>query len=243
MRLRDKVAIITGGGSGIGRETALRFVEEGARVALFDINGENLEEVKKITGALSIEGDVSQLTQVNKMVDTVVNHYGKIDILVNAAGIIHRAPLWELEERDWDRVIAINQKGTFLCAQAAARYMMKQRSGRIINISSKFAFQPPTNRAHYAASKAAVAGLTRAFAIELAPYGITVNAVAPGTIETPMTRPYYSNEEWEQKKSTVPLGRCGKPRDVADLIVFLASEESSFITGQIIHINGGSFMT
>lgn len=241
-RFHNKVALITGGGSGIGRMTALRLAQEGARVAINDLPSVNLNEIIKETKGIPVPGDISRSADVKRIGEEISEAFGRLDILINSAGISQIVPAIELREEDWDRMIAVNQKGTFLCSQMAARIMIQQRYGKIVSLSSKFGFSPGMNRVHYCASKAAVAGITRAFALELAGYGINVNAVAPGTIETPMTRPQYNDAEWQAKTSEILLGRSGQPKDVADLILFLASDESSFITGQIVHINGGNFI-
>ncbi len=241
-RFQNKIALITGGASGIGRGLAIHFAQEGAKVAINDLTADKLQDVVRETGALPVSGDVSQSKDVNRIVQTTIDAFGRLDILVNNAGISHIAPAVELKEADWDRMIAVHQKGTFLCSQLAARIMIEQRYGKIVSLSSKFGFSPAMNRVHYCAAKAAIAGMTRAFALELSSYGINVNAVAPGTIETPMTRPKYTSEEWQLKSSQIPIGRSGQPKDVTDLILFLASDDSSFITGQIVHINGGDFM-
>ena len=241
-RFQNKVALITGAASGIGRMTALRLSQEGAKVTINDLSEENLQNIVKETSGLPVAGDVSKSEDVDRMIHMTIETFGRLDILVNNAGISHISPAVELKEEDWDLMIAVHQKGTFLCSQQAARIMIKQRYGKIVSLSSKFGFTPAMNRVHYCAAKAAIAGMTRALALELSGYGINVNAVAPGTIETPMTRPKYTDEEWQLKSSKIPVGRSGRPRDVADLILFLASDESSFITGQIVHINGGDFM-
>ena len=241
-RFQNKVALITGGASGIGRMLAIRFAQEGAKVAINDLTADKLQDVVRETSALPVTGDVSESKDVNRIVQTTIDAFGRLDILVNNAGISHTAPAVELKEADWDRMIAVHQKGTFLCSQLAARIMIEQRYGKIVSLSSKFGFTPAMNRVHYCAAKAAIAGMTRAFALELSSHGINVNAVAPGTIETPMTRPKYTDEEWQLKSTQIPIGRSGQPKDVADLILFLASDDSSFITGQIVHINGGDFM-
>ncbi len=242
MRFQDKVALITGGARGIGSVVARLLAQEGAKVAINDLVAENLTEIVKETKGLPVAGDVSKSEDVKRMVASTVDAFGRLDILVNNAGISHIAPALELQEEDWDRMIGTHQKGTFLCSQMAARTMVKQRYGKIVSLSSKFGFAAAMNRVHYCAAKAAIAGITRALALELAGYGINVNAVAPGTIETSMTRPNYSDDEWRIKTSKIPMGRPGQPNDVANLILFLASDESSFITGQIVHINGGDFV-
>ena len=214
-RFQNKVALITGGASGIGRMLAIRFAQEGAKVAINDLTADKLQDVVRETSALPVTGDVSESKDVNRIVQTTIDAFGRLDILVNNAGISHTAPAVELKEADWDRMIAVHQKGTFLCSQLAARIMIEQRYGKIVNLSSKFGFTPSMNRVHYCAAKAAIAG---------------------------MTRPKYTDEEWQLKSTQIPIGRSGQPKDVADLILFLASDDSSFITGQIVHINGGDFM-
>jgi 3-oxoacyl-[acyl-carrier protein] reductase len=243
MKLKDKVAIVTGSGQGIGREIALTFAKEGAKVVVSDITEKIHEVVKEIEAlgsqALAVKCDVSKLSDAEKMVKETVKKFGRVDILVNNAGIFPFKPFTEMSEADWDKVLNVNLKGTFNCTKAVIPYMIKQKYGKIINISSiagtVVGFQQLT---HYCASKAGIVGFTKALALELAPYGINVNAIAPGPIETPGTQA-LGKEVYEQIKKALPIGRWGKPSEIANIALFLASEDSSLITGQCIVADGG----
>lgn len=251
MRLKGKVALITGATSGIGRATAILFAGEGAKVVVCGRNRKRGEEVveriKRDGGeAEFVQADVSRSAVVRRMVATAVEKYGKIDILVNNAGIAEAGkPCVELEEEEWDRTISVNLKGVFLCSKAVLPTMIKQRGGKIVNMSS---ISGPViggfNEADYEASKSGVVGFTRALAVEVGKYGINVNAIAPGIIETPMTVKGKSHLEQMKKfaERWIPLRRIGKPEDVANLILFLSSDDSSYITGQVIVIDGGKTM-
>ena len=259
MLLSDRVALVTGAGSGIGQGIALRFAREGARLALVDIDSAHLEEtaarLKEIHGEFeSYQGDVSRVEDVERCFRQAVERFGRLDIDVNNAGIGHSPlPVVQMPEAEFDRTIAVNLRGVFLCARAAARQMIQQGGGgRIINVSSQagktgFAFLGP-----YCASKGGVILLTRAMAKELAAYKITVNAVCPGTIDTPLLRGTLEPvlqatgvdlEEWALKNlPPIPLGRIGYPEDVAKLVTFLASDEGDYMTGQAGNITGGQEM-
>jgi 2,3-dihydro-2,3-dihydroxybenzoate dehydrogenase len=255
MAANGRVAAVTGAASGIGRATALALSREGHRVALCDRNAVGLARVAKtIEGegghARVIELDVSDQGQAARAVDSVVEGWGRLDVLVNAAGIIgsgtSRGPLIGVAEADWDRILDVNLLGTVYCAQAAARHMMRQRSGRIVNIASVAGVIPRINAAAYGVSKAGVRMFTKCLALELARHGITVNAVAPGPIDTPMLGPAGDQQirarfvagTPELFRLGVPLGKLGKPEDVASAIVYLASEEAHHITGAILNVDG-----
>lgn len=243
MRLKDKIAIVTGSGQGIGREIALAFAREGAKVVVSDITDEIFRVVKEIEAigseALAAKCDVSKPTDVKNLAKLTIERFGRIDILVNNAGIYPSKAFLEMTESDWDKVLNVNLKGAFNCTRSIVPQMVKQRYGKIVNISSIAGTAVGfAQRTHYSASKAGIAGFTRALALELAPYGINVNAIAPGYIETPGTQG-MAKETYDQIKKAIPIGRWGEPIDVAALAAFLASDDSSFITGQIQIADGG----
>jgi 3-oxoacyl-[acyl-carrier protein] reductase len=245
--LKDKVALVTGASRGIGRAIALSLAEAGADVVI-NYSGneakanEVVAEIEKMgRRALAIRANVAEFAQVEQMVEQVLSHYGKLDILVNNAGITRDNLIMRMKEEDWDLVIDTNLKGVFNCIKAVTRPMMKQRSGRIINISSVVGVMGNAGQANYVAAKAGVIGLTKSTAKELASRGITVNAVAPGFIETDMTDVLGENVREELMK-LIPLSRLGKPEDVAHLVRFLASSGADYITGQVIHVDGGMAM-
>jgi len=243
MRFKNEVAIVTGAGQGIGKEIAFTLGREGAKVVVSDITdkiNEVVEEIENLGGhALPVRADVSNLKEVKKMVKETLDKFGKIDILVNNAGIYPFKPLTEMTEKDWDKVLSVNLKGIFNCTKAVLPSMIKRKGGNIINISSiAGSVIGYLNLVHYSASKAGIVGFTRSSALELAQHGIRVNAIAPGAIETLGTK-VVGEEKLEQIAQTIPLKRIGRPSDVAKLVVFLASEDSSYITGQCIVIDGG----
>ncbi|UCE74275.1 MAG: 3-oxoacyl-ACP reductase FabG [Methanomassiliicoccales archaeon] len=242
MRLKDKVALITGGGSGIGEATAQRFAEEGAKVVICDVNLESANSVaenikEKGKEAMAIQADISKKSEVENMISQVMERYGKLDILVNNAGINRDAFAKKMTEEEWDAVIDINLKGTFLCAQAALNAMSKQNYGRIINTSSIGALGN-LGQANYAASKCGVIGLTKTLSLECARYNITVNCVAPGATKTPMTAKMPENIA-QMITDKIPLKRFAEPGEIANMHLFLASDEASYITGQVIFVDGG----
>jgi len=249
MRLKDKVAIVTGSGRGIGEGIALRFAEEGAKVVVNDVNEADaqrtIETIKSKGGqAVSVTGSVASREVAQKMVDTAVKEFGTVDILVNNAGIIRDAMLHKMTEEQWDQVIEVNLKGVFLCTQCAARVMREKGYGKIINISST-SWRGNPGQLNYSATKAGVIGMTKTTAKELASKRINVNVIAPGMIWTDMIKsmPPAIVEKMEKGLAfIVPLNRKGTPQDVANLALFLASDESSFITGQLIHCDGGMIM-
>ncbi len=246
MKLKDKVAVVTGGGQGIGEAICLGFSREGADVLVADMNAETAEKVTKaIQGlgrkSLSFKLDVSDRKQVNEMIAAALKHFGKIDILVNVAGIAKKCPFEEVSEEDWDRVMAVNLKGTFLCSQAAGKEMIKQGGGCIINTASVAGHTPEVYMGAYSPSKAGVILLTQAMAVEWAKYNIRVNAISPGPITTPLTDYVYHNDDLKRTRAKgVPMNRFGNPDEIAGTAVFLASEESGYITGQAIVVDGGA---
>jgi len=246
--LKNKVAIITGARRGMGRAHALALAKAGAKVVVSDISQEDCEivvgEIKKAGGeALAVKCDVSKKQEVDNMVKAAVGKWGKVDILVNNAGICQFKPFLEITEEEWDRTIDINLKGYFLCAQAASREMVKQKSGAIVNIASIAMGQMGVGfatLAHYSASKGGIVAMTETMAIELGPYNIRVNAIAPGVIDTPMVDPLKSDPKtMEGTLTRVPLHRMGKPEEVSNLVLFLASDASSYMTGSTVVIDGG----
>jgi len=249
MKLDGKVAIITGGGTGLGQAMALEFANAGAAVVVCSRNKGNIEKVRDEIialgrSALAIVTDVCLKEQVDNMVGKVMDEFGRIDILVNNAGTNRRTPILELTEERWDMILDTNLKGLFLCTQAVARHMVRQKYGKIINISSTAALGSlPPGQAAYAASKFGVVGFTKASAREFGPYGINVNAIAPGRV---LTNIVYANSTPEQVEQFIEagradclLGRLGTPEDIAHLALFLASDEASFINAETIACNGG----
>lgn len=247
MKLNDRVVIVTGGARGIGRAIALSFVRESARVALVDVDKEKLEvlknEIEREKGkVIAILCDITRSVEVKAMVAQVRNAFGRIDILVNNAGIIRRGTIETVTEEDWDRVIEVNLKGTFNCCKAVVEIMRYQRYGKIVNVSSIAGKMGDiTSAPGYGPSKAGMDALTKTLARQLAQYGINVNGVAPHAIETEMSA-QWSEERRKEIIASIPLGRLGKPEDVANAVLFLASDESSFITGEILDVNGGALM-
>jgi 3-oxoacyl-[acyl-carrier protein] reductase len=244
--LKDKVALVTGASQGIGRATALTLAEAGAKVAIAARNTEKLaslaSEIAAAGGeALAVPMDVADAAQVKTGFQQLLAKFGKLDILVNNAAITRDTLALRMKLEDWDAVLRTNLTGAHLCIQQALGAMLKQRAGRIINISSVVAETGNAGQANYVASKAGLIGLTRAIAVEVASRNITVNAIAPGFIATPMTDP-LSQELKDKMKSMIPLGRFGADRDVAAAIVFLASDEAGYITGQVLDVNGGLHM-
>ncbi len=246
--LKNKVVVITGARRGMGKADALLFAEKGAKVVVSDISQEDCQKVvdeieKKGGQAIAVKCDVSKKEEVDNLFKKTVEKFGRVDVLVNNAGICEFKPFLEMTEEEWDRTLDINLKGYFLCAQAAAKEMAKQKSGVIVNIASVAMGQVGVgfpNIVHYCASKGGIAAMTEAMALELAPYNIRVNAIAPGMIETPMLDPIKQDPKaMEGILARVPLNRMGKPEEIADLVVFLASDKSSYITGSIVVIDGG----
>jgi 3-oxoacyl-[acyl-carrier protein] reductase len=245
--LKDKVAIVTGASQGIGRDTALALAEAGAKVAVAARNEEKLAAlVKEIVAleagqALAMKMDVADAEQVKAGFKAVLEKFGRLDILVNNAAITRDGLAMRMKADDWDAVIRTNLTGAHLCIQQALPTMMRARAGRIINIASVVAQMGNAGQANYVAAKAGLIGLTKAIAIEIASRNITVNAVAPGFIETPMTD-VLPDKVKEELKARIPLGRMGSARDVGSAIVFLASDEACYITGHVLDVNGGMYL-
>jgi len=246
--LKDKVAIITGARRGMGRTDALKLAAAGARVVVSDIDQADCEkvvqEIEKNGGeAIAVKCDVANKSEVDAMVQKTLDKWGRVDILVNNAGIAQFKPFLELTEEDWNKTMDINLKGYFLCAKACLETMIKQKSGVIINIASVAMGQQGFGAAgavHYSASKGGIAAMTEALAVELAPYNIRVNAIAPGLIDTPMVS--FAKEDpkaMEAYLSRIPMRRFGKPEEISDLVLFLAGDTSSYITGSVIVADGG----
>jgi NAD(P)-dependent dehydrogenase (short-subunit alcohol dehydrogenase family) len=248
MRVDDQVVLVTGAQQGIGRATALAFARHGADVAInyLDDRGaaETVAHDVRAHGrrARLVPGDVSNAEQGHGMVEAVVRELGGLDILVNNAGMYPRVPMLDMRESDWDFVLDINLRGSFFCAQAAARAMISSgRAGSIINLASS-AVAGAVLGVHYSASKGGVVTMTRAMALELAPHRIRVNAIAPGLTDTAQPRYGNTEEEIQARAKAIPLGRMADAADIADVAVFLASSYARHITGQILHVNGGSYM-
>ena len=247
MLLDGKVALVTGGSRGIGRAIAVALAREGAKLAInFAGNEKAAEETKALveqagSEAILLKADVSDKDADAALIDTVIKTYGKIDILVNNAGITRDSLMLRMKEDDFDAVIETNLRSVFYLTKAAAKSMMKKRTGRIINMSSVVGLTGNAGQVNYAAAKAGVLGITKSAAKELASRGITVNAVAPGFIETDMTD-VLSDTVKESLLHEIPLKRMGEPKDVANAVLFLASDQSAYITGQVIHVDGGLVM-
>lgn len=244
--LKNKIAIVTGAARGIGRAIALRLAEAGADVVVSDIVMEGANEVAKQIHdmgrrSLAFAADVANMVQAEQLVDAAVKEFGRVDILVNNAGITRDNLLLRMDENEWDTVIAVNLKGAFNCIKAVTRPMMKQRSGKIINMASVVGIIGNAGQANYAASKAGLIGLTKSAAKELASRNIQVNAVAPGYIETDMTKNLPETAK-QAFLTLIPCKRPGQPQEVADVVLFLASPLSDYITGQVIHVDGGMVM-
>lgn len=244
MDLTAKIAVVTGSGRGIGREIALRLAEAGADVVVNDFGApepanETVEMIKKIQRkSLVAMGDVSQSSDVNRIIDMTVAAFGKIDILVNNAGVTRDQLLIRMSDDDWDKVLTVDLKSVFLCTRAALRHMIRQRSGRVISISSIVGIIGNAGQANYASAKAGIIGFTKAIAKEVASRNITVNAIAPGFIDTAMTQ-QLPEERRQEMASKIPAGVLGTPRDVAEAVAFFASNEARYITGQVLTVDGG----
>lgn len=243
---QGKVAIVTGASRGIGRSIALLLAAKGAKIVAVDVNEEGtsalVNEIKASGGdAVGVQGNVTVADDAEKMVDKAVEAFGRLDILINNAGITRDGLLLRMKDEDWDAVLNVNLKGAFLCTRAAAKVMTKQRYGRIINIASVVGQMGNTGQANYCASKAGIIGLTKSNARELARRSVTVNAVAPGFIATDMTDALPDKVK-QELLAQIPLERLGSADDIAHAVLFLAAEASAYITGQVIAVNGGMYM-
>src|SRR2546428_2728755 len=248
-RLDGRVAFVTGAGRGIGAATALRMAEEGAGVALADVDTEGCQQVAAELSKIGSEGlvlrcDVTDSAVVQEAVDKTASHFGRLDILVNNAGVVRDNLLFKTPEDDWETVMNVHLKGAFLCSRAAQKYMVQQKYGRIVSLSSTAALGN-RGQANYSSAKAGLQGLTRTLAIELGPFGITVNAVGPGFIDTDMTRSTARRRGLDpdaviaEAAKIIAVRRVGQPRDVANVICFLCSDEAGFVSGQVIYVAGG----
>jgi NAD(P)-dependent dehydrogenase (short-subunit alcohol dehydrogenase family) len=247
--LRDKVAVVTGGGRGIGRAFSLALAAHGCRVAAADVDTSGAQATAGLIQsqggtAVGLHVDVTQSDSVAKLMQAVVDLWSGLDILVNDAGVFPRATVVDMDEVMWDHVIGVNLKGTFLCSQAAARKLIEQgRGGRIVNMISRAAYTAYPRGAHYAASKAGILGFTRSLASELGSHRITVNAIAPGTVNTAMPRAAgVTDEQLIASGRTFPLGRIAEPEDMVPALLFLCGDGGAYMTGQVLHVNGGSLM-
>jgi len=248
-RLDGRVAFVTGAGRGIGAATALRLAEEGARVALADLDLAGCEQVaaeinKPGSEAIALECNVADAAMVQSAIDTTAGRFGRLDILVNNAGVTRDNLLFKMSDDEWETVMNVHLKGAFLCSRAAQKYMVEQKYGRIVSLSSTSALGN-RGQVNYSAVKAGLQGFTRTLAIELGPFGVTANAVAPGFIDTEMTRATARRQGLDpdqviaQASKTIAVRRVGQPRDIANVICFLCSDEASYVSGQVIYVAGG----
>ncbi len=246
MELLGKVALVTGAAQGIGKAIALLLAEKGADVVVSDINFEKAQETakeieEKGRRSIALKVNVADPEEVERMVETIMERFSRIDILVNNAGITRDRLLLRMSEEDWDAVLDVNLKGVFNCTKSVVKHMSKQRSGKIVNIASVVGLMGNAGQANYAASKAGVIGFTKTVAREFAQRGININAIAPGYIQTPMTE-VLPEKVKEELMRLIPMGRLGQPEDVAQAVLFLVSEASNYVTGQVLNVNGGIYM-
>ena len=239
-KLDGRVAIVTGAGQGIGHGVALCLAREGAHIVVNDLIQERIARAVADVEALGVQGNVARADEVNQLVQETLSRFGKIDILVNNAGTAVNKPLIEQSEADWDKVLDVNLKGMFLCCRRVVPEMVKQKRGAIVNIASIAAFRYTTPHVPYAASKAGVVVFTRDLAYEVGRYGVRVNAIAPGPIETPLASSLLTPQQKQAYIRNVPLGRMGTPEDIGEAVAFLVSDAASFITGVTLPVSGGA---
>jgi 3-oxoacyl-[acyl-carrier protein] reductase len=245
-RFQDQVAVVTGGGQGIGAATSRRLAEEGAKVVVADLNGDKAEALaaEVATDSLGVVCDVQDEASVESMVEVALERFGQIDILVSNAGVTRDNLLHKMTLAEWDQVIQVHTRGAFLCARAVARNMVSRKRGKMVFLSSTSALGN-RGQANYATAKAGIQGLTRTLALELGPFQINVNSVAPGFVDTAMTRAVAErlhlslDDFFRESASRIPLGRLGQPEDIAAVIAFLCSEDAAYVSGQVIYVNGG----
>jgi 3-oxoacyl-[acyl-carrier protein] reductase len=247
MNEEGKVAIVTGAGQGLGAAMAMRLAGDGYRVVIAEYDsllaGQVVERIRNEGNvALACRTDVSSEDSVQAMTASVIGSYGRIDALVNNAGIYPKAAIVRMAKQEWDRVLAVNLKGAFLCCKHVLPGMIARGSGRIINIASGHAFRGGAEFSHYSASKAGIVALTKSLSLEVAGRGILVNTVAPGVSDTTMPRIHSSEQDVQTKATKIPMGRLAKPREIAEVVAYLLSERNTFITGQVVGVNGGQVM-
>jgi NAD(P)-dependent dehydrogenase (short-subunit alcohol dehydrogenase family) len=241
--IENKIAIVTGAGGGIGGAVAARFAREGAKLVIADIDADAAKAraaqlADKGADAIAVTTDVTKKPPVDALIKAALDRWGRIDILINVAGGADRKPVVDMSAADWDHIVDMNLKSVFLCSQAVLPVMQKQKYGKIVNISSIYGFTGNATRSSYAAAKAGVAVFTKSLALEVIKDGINVNAVAPGRVATERVRSHYSDQAWAEAVAQIPMGRTGTPEEIASAVLFLATDENKYITGQTIHVNG-----
>ncbi|HEX4210709.1 MAG TPA: SDR family NAD(P)-dependent oxidoreductase [Candidatus Binataceae bacterium] len=244
MRLSGKTALVTGSSSGIGRAIALRFAQEGADVAINGRDEKKIAEVVKEVQAFGhhtfgIRANVGSFSESKSMIERAQSEFGRLDILVCSAGVFHHTPFLQMSEQEWDEVLTVDLKGLFNCTQAAIAQMVQRKWGRIILITATSGINPPPQMAHIAAAKTGAHGFARSIAAEFAPAGVTVNVIAPGLVDTPILG-NFSEQALKDFRSRVPIGRIGRPEEIAEAALYFASDEAAYVTGQILNMSGGT---